>query len=93
MCFLFAALLFSACASRLGATDYYVSSTGNDANPGTLARPWKSTVKVNTRTFRAGDRILFKGGEWFYGGLTFDRLDAGTATNPIVVSSYGTGRA
>ncbi len=76
------------------ASAYYISPYGNDNNPGTSpARPWKTTAKVNGETFSPGDQILFEGGQTFYGSLYFDVADKGTAQAPILVSSYGSGRA
>jgi hypothetical protein len=76
-----------------GAT-YYVSSSGDDANPGTSpSRSWASIAKVNATAFAAGDTVLFQGGATFSGGLDFGPEDKGTAASPIVVGSFGTGRA
>ncbi|MDB6059765.1 MAG: parallel beta-helix repeat-containing protein [Verrucomicrobiales bacterium] len=76
------------------AATYYVSSAGSDNNAGTsTSAPWKTSAKVNGISFAAGDRILFASGQSFSGGLTFGATDKGTASNPITVSSYGTGRA
>ena len=73
---------------------YYVSATGNDGNSGTSpSLAWKSTSKVNSRTFSPGDKIMFQGGAVFSGGLYFDNADRGSAAAPITVTSYGTGRA
>lgn len=81
-------------ASAAAGVTYYVSPTGNDKNAGTsTAKPWKTIKKVNGKTFNAGDRILFQGGGTFDGTLKFIASDRGTATLPIVVSTYGTGRA
>lgn len=81
-------------ASAAAGVTYYVSPTGNDKNAGTsAAKPWKSIKKVNGKTFNAGDRILFEGGGSFDGTLKFIASDRGTAALPIVVSTYGTGRA
>lgn len=73
---------------------HYVSTSGNDANDGlSPSTPWKTLDKVNSHTFGPGDWILFKGGETFTGqGLRFLN-DSGTAINPIVITSYGTGNA
>jgi hypothetical protein len=73
------------------ATDYYVNTSGSDANPGTQASPWQTIGKVNSSTFVAGDRIFFAGGQTFSGPLIFTSSSAGTAANPIVVGAYGTG--
>src|SRR5437868_5187310 len=76
------------------AANYYVSPSGDDANPGTSPQnPWRTSSKVSGFTFSAGDRILFQGGSRFTGGLIFDSGDTATPDDPIQVSSYGTGRA
>jgi len=75
------------------ATDYYVNTSGSDTNPGTQALPWQTINNVNSTTFGPGDEILFQGGQTFTGPLIFTATSAGTAANPIVVSSYGTGLA
>jgi hypothetical protein len=78
--------------STVLATTYYVSPSGNDNNSGTsTSQAWKTTTKVNSRTFSPGDIILFEGGQTFTGGLVFTA--GGTAVAPITLSSYGTGRA
>lgn len=77
-----------------GPATYYVSQTGNDNNSGTSTQsPWQSLNKVNSINFQAGDQILFQGGQTFNGTLYLDASDTGTAANPIIISSYGTGRA
>ena len=70
-------------------------TSGNDGNAGTsTASPWQTIAKVNTRNFVAGDRVFFAGGQTFTNpGLMLDASDTGTAANPIVIGSYGTGRA
>jgi len=91
ICFVSFGLLLVMAAGAQGTT-YYVSPSGNDNNSGTsTGDAWATTDKVNSMTFSAGDGILFEGGETFSGGLVFG--SSGTAASPIVVSSYGTGRA
>jgi Right handed beta helix region len=75
------------------ATNYYLSPSGADTNPGTQAQPWQTISKVNSTSFAPGDQILFQGGQSFTGPLRFTSSSTGTAANPIVVSSYGTGAA
>ena len=75
------------------ATDYYVSAAGNDTNPGTLASPWKTLARASRATFHPGDRLLLRGGDTFTDALLLDDADAGTATSPVVVTSFGTGRS
>lgn len=77
-----------------GFREFYISPAGNDNNDGrTPATAWASPFKVVVSTFQAGDRILFEGGKTFNGLIYLDARDQGTPSNPIVVSSYGTGRA
>ena len=75
------------------AADYYISTLGDDANAGTSAAPWRSLAAANQRAFLPGDRILLRGGDAFDGTLQFDAADAGSASMPLTVTSYGTGRA
>ena len=74
-------------------TTYYVSPSGNDANSGTsTSSPWKSIAKVNAESLSAGDQVLFQGGQSFSG--TVKRTSGnGTAASPIVIGSYGSGKA
>ena len=75
-------------------TTYYVSPNGKDSNSGTSTlKPWRTINKVNRRDLDPGDQVLFLGGATFSGRLTFTSRDSGTATNPITISSYGTGKA
>jgi hypothetical protein len=76
------------------ATTYYVSPSGHDRHPGTSPeKPWQSIIQLNRNNFQAGDRILFQAGETFYGTLKFDPLDQTSTSKPIVIGSYGRGRA
>jgi len=80
-------------AGDVGATDYFVSPHGDDSNPGTFQQPWKTVAKVNTVALSPGDRVLFEGPGWFSGKLLLDAQDAGTADQPVVLTSYGGERA
>jgi hypothetical protein len=71
---------------------YYVSPTGNDSNSGTISAPWKSIGKVSGTHLNPGDKVLFQGGSTFSGSLNLYN-DGGSATNPVTISSYGSGRA
>ena len=74
------------------ATDYYVSSSGNDANNGiSSSTPWKTIAKVNSTfiNMQPGDRILFNRGEIFYGSIIVSK--SGIAGSPITISAYGSG--
>jgi hypothetical protein len=84
----------SACASTF-ATDYYVNSaTGSPTNPGTQAAPFQNVDQVQQLTLQAGDHVYFaRGGT--YGGTSYpnylDITASGTAAQPIVLTSYGSG--
>lgn len=74
------------------AASYYVSATGSDANNGlSSTTPWQTISKVNSMmsTFVAGDQILFKRGDKFYGTLTPSK--SGLAGNQIIFGAYGSG--
>jgi uncharacterized repeat protein (TIGR02059 family) len=76
----------------VSATDYYVSSAGDDsANGLSSSTPWKTISKVNSvfPTLKPGDRILFRRGDSFYGSLKIAR--SGVSGSPIVIGAYGTG--
>jgi len=74
---------------------YFSSTTGNDTYSAVQAQnsatPWRSIAKLNAifSTLVAGDSILFKRGEVFYGAIITGK--SGTSSSPIVISAYGTG--
>jgi parallel beta-helix repeat protein len=75
------------------ATDYYVSSSGNDNKIGTTSRePWQSIAKVNSifSTLKPGDRILFKRGDIFTGTLNISA--SGISGSPITIGAFGKGK-
>lgn len=76
------------------ATDYYVSNSGSDGNNGlSPATAWATLSKIQNTNFHPGDRILLDANSTFSGMLYLDNYDAGTASNPVTVTSYGSGRA
>ncbi len=83
----------SASSAQASATTYYVDSlAGDDANAGTSeSAPFKSLQKASSLTLNAGDRLLLKGGSTWTGSLNVTGV--GTETAPIIVGSYGQGRA
>ncbi len=85
---------FDALESRQLLSTYYLAPWGTDSNPGnTPSAPWQSLAQINRTTFGPGDQILLAGGATFNGTLELTEDDAGSATAPIRVSSYGSGRA
>ena len=85
-------LVFVILHTVASATDYYVSSAGNDANDGlSPSTSWKTIAKVNSSfiNLSPGDRILFNRGDTFYGTIIIGK--SGSSGNPITLSAYGTG--
>ncbi|MGD8499443.1 MAG: right-handed parallel beta-helix repeat-containing protein [Phycisphaerales bacterium] len=73
---------------------YYVSPTGNDSHSGASAQTaWRTIDKVNAKDLNPGDKVLFEGGHDYLGNLLLTAEDAGTPTQPVVIGSYGSGRA
>jgi hypothetical protein len=76
------------------ATNYYIKSNGDDTKTGTsLTEAWKTTNPINAMSFKAGDTIFLKGGDVFSGTINLDISSQGTSVKPIVITSYGTGKA
>jgi hypothetical protein len=81
-------------AGLVQGTDYFISPSGNDGDPGTSpSRAWRTVEKVNGTDLQPGDRILFEAGQAFDGSLSLDARDAGTPANPVTIGSFGDGRA
>ena len=85
-------LTFVMVALISNATNYYIKSSGNDANTGLSdAQAWATTIKVNAAwaagTFAAGDSILFKRGDTFIGTIIV--RESGTSGRNIIVGAYG----
>ncbi|NOX98989.1 MAG: DUF1565 domain-containing protein [Verrucomicrobia bacterium] len=60
---LFILLLLITCTAYVNAGDYYVARQGNDNNPGTEAKPWKSIQKA-ADTLIAGDTAFIGKGSY-----------------------------
>jgi len=83
-------ILFICLLQSSFATTYYVASNGSDAANGTsTSTPWQSLSKVNATTFVAGDQILFRRGDTFFGNIVVK--NSGNSSNPIFFGAYGTG--
>ncbi|WP_346533290.1 right-handed parallel beta-helix repeat-containing protein [Micromonospora sp. DPT] len=73
---------------------FHVSPTGDDARDGSSpAAAWRSLDKASAFAFKPGDKLLLEGGAHFRGSLTVGPGEAGDAANPVVVGTYGGGRA
>lgn len=81
--------------SAYASTYYFSSRSGNDEYTSSQAQnlktPWKSLDKLNSyfRYLTAGDSILFKCGEVFYGSIIAGK--SGAVFAPICIGAYGQG--
>jgi hypothetical protein len=71
-------------ASR-GKTYYVDATSGNDANPGTLRRPWRSIVNAAERVPLTGSRIVVRAGT-YEGEVIFNRR--GNPKNPVTIKPF-----
>ncbi len=75
----------------MGKNVYYVSTNGNDNNPGTIDHPWASWQKAFNMAV-AGDTIYIRGGTYYSGteddfGVYLFRK-SGTYTHPVCIFNY-----
>lgn len=81
---LVAAILILASAHFAGGSPYYVSPAGNDGNPGTEARPWKTLGKA-AETLRPGETVFARAGRYAERVIP---LGSGSPGNYITYSVY-----
>lgn len=87
-------LLWLLAGGALWAADFYVTPAGDDAGSGTAVNTaWRSLERVNRARFQPGDRILFQANQSFPGHLHLSAEDAGASNAPVIVTSFGAGRA
>ncbi|HEX8172607.1 MAG TPA: right-handed parallel beta-helix repeat-containing protein [Thermoanaerobaculia bacterium] len=67
------------------AATYYVATSGNDANAGTLSAPLR-TITAGVKKLAAGDTLYVRGGSYNESVNIWSK--SGTASAPITVSSY-----
>ena len=80
-------IVFAICSVNAEAATYYVSTSGNDANAGTLSSPWQHIAyAVNNTNVNAGDTVFVRGG--VYNGESVLVHRSGTDTNPITLKAY-----
>src|SRR5665647_1052826 len=84
---LLTAILFLFFSLILSATNHYVATGGGGS--GTLISPFASLTQVNAHSYAAGDSILFKGGDTFYGTLIVSQ--SGSSGSRIGIGRYSTG--
>jgi hypothetical protein len=73
---------------------WYLSNAGSDLNDGrSPSHAWKTITRLNASSFRPGDTILFQGGQQFTGTWEFRSGSGAEAGHPIVIGTFGKGRA
>jgi hypothetical protein len=72
---------------------YFVNTEGNNTDGLSIAHGWTSLDKINTKNFNPGDTIVFEGGKTFIGNLEFDSNDGNSDVKPIVLTTFGSGKA
>ncbi|MER8115828.1 hypothetical protein [Streptomyces sp. NPDC094031] len=71
-------------------TSYYVDPDGSDTADGlTPATAWRSLSRVDAQSLLPGDTVRFKAGGRWAGQLS--PKGSGTAADPVVLTSYGSG--
>lgn len=65
---------------------YFVSTTGNDKNTGSMDLPWQ-TLEYAVNKLSAGDILYIRGGEYILQEAVLCKK-SGTQENPIVYSAY-----
>lgn len=63
---------------------YYVATSGDDANPGTQAAPWRTVAKA-AQTLTAGQTAIVRGGTYNERLISF--AYSGSAGNPITIKA------
>lgn len=76
------------------AKDYFVRPDGDDTAMGdSQSRAWRTIEHVNAQRLQPGDRVCFEAGKSFVGQLRLTAEDAGNASAPVTLGSFGRGRA
>ena len=69
---------------------YFVAPAGNDANPGTLERPFASLGRAQEAVRQKPGSVWLRGGTYYLPEkLGFTAQDSGTKAAPVVYQAYG----
>lgn len=80
-------------ATSAHAAEYYLSPSGNDSNPGTLAAPWKTLDRLQKeqKNLQPGDTVYFRGGEYVIDDSakkSYYLWRGGTESAPVTYRNY-----
>ena len=71
------------------AQPYYVSPSGNDANPGTLKKPFATLQRAQDAVRQKRGEVILRGGTYYLSApLVFAAQDSGTKKAPVVFQNY-----
>jgi hypothetical protein len=72
-----------------GAQPYFVSPTGNDANPGTIGKPFATLERAQEAVRQKRGEVFLRGGTYYLPApLVFTAQDSGTKDAPVVFKNY-----
>ena len=76
-------------ASLCGAQPYFVSPAGDDANPGTLEKPFATLQRAQQAARQKRGDVFLRGGTYYLPApLVFTAQDSGTKDAPVVFQNY-----
>ena len=79
--------MFSACVCV--AQPYFVAPSGDDANPGTLGKPFATLQRAQQAARRKHGDVFLRGGTYYLPDtLVFTAQDSGTRDAPVVFQNY-----
>jgi len=83
-----------AATTSSGPLTYYIRPGGHNTAAGTTpATAWRTLARADRAVLKPGTRLLLLGGNKYQGTLLIGPSDAGSVRKPILISSYGKGRA
>jgi hypothetical protein len=76
-------------ASLCSAQPYFVAPTGDDANPGTLAKPFATLQRAQAAVRQKRSEVFLRGGNYYLPApLAFTAQDSGAKDAPVVFQNY-----
>ena len=76
-------------AGLCSAQPYFVAPAGDDANPGTLEKPFATLHRAQMAARRARGDIFLRGGIYYFSEpLVLTAEDSGTKDSPLVIQNY-----
>ena len=86
---LLACTLFAFLAVATNAQPYYVAPAGNDANPGTFAKPFATLQRAQQAVRKKTGTVFLRGGTYYLPEtLVFTSADSGSQRAPVIYQAY-----